>query len=297
MRTRAFPQRLRIALQADIASAHREQLRSLLHGNRGIDYERRAVLRRVGDAPVATALPITAAWLRKAHASVSSSVSGAPNSGPAAARVPAYVLQGLIDIAGANKALDLATCPEVLQLDLERVHGMQNDVQGLTLRIAIQLILLQLLREQGVDVSSSEQHTAWLSSLQHRLSVVMAQPDVNFESIVAEMSSLVDKRCQLQGVQMTSEARELVSSMLRRVASAEDPIFKFVQKAVLAALSVALWGGDEAAVKQHLAPVNGQTHYAALREVAGAVKPVMSLSASVSDPVYTALVQELLLEA
>jgi T-complex protein 11/Methylmalonic aciduria and homocystinuria type D protein len=278
-------------MQADIADAHKSQLRTILSGSVGIDYERRAMAKQVGSAPAAEALPNTAAWLRTAHATVAATSSAAAARRTAASQVKDHVLQGLLDIAGSNVALSHATCPETLRLDLERLFALQNEAQRLALIAAVQVISVQLLRQQGASTAATPEHQAWLQSLHHRLSVCMGHDQVNLGSIVDEVVDLLGKRCSEQGVELSGDSRDLAAGMIRRTVSPDDNIWKFASKTLLAALKEALSGGDAEAVKARLAPVNGQLLADTVLQLAGVLRPVVDLNVQVHEPNYTAILQ------
>jgi hypothetical protein len=282
-------------VQADILDAHKNQLRMLLSGNAGIDYERRALLRLIGSTPVAEALPNTTKWLQAAHTTILAS-SGQALNRLAASQVQAYVLQGFLNIAASNVAFTPATCPETLLLDLQRVFAMQNEVQRLSLIAAVQVISLQILREQGLSMNLTQVHQEWLGTLKRRLSVCMGDDSANMESLVAEVVSLLEKRCELSGLTLSRDAQELAAGMVRRTVSADDTVYKFSAKTVMAALKVALSVRELDDVKAQLVPVNGQLLAEVVLALAGAIRPVLDLNVQVHEPSYTAIIHGLLLD-
>lgn len=132
-----------------------------------------------------------------------------------------------------------------------------------------------------------------MDQVKHRLSILMSQPDAKLDTLASELTQLLDARCREAGssalVGTSDEA--LVSSMVGRVFSVDDPMYQFTLKKVGAAAAAALLGAEDKALTALLLPANADLLLPHLRAVCAEIAPVVALNISVYTPIYTAIIQ------
>ncbi|KAK9805063.1 hypothetical protein WJX73_010256 [Symbiochloris irregularis] len=281
-------------LRTDAARAHLELLKGLLQGSAsGIEYERRRFVRALEGRHVRDVLPRTCQWLRSA---TTQGPWGAAEEAP----LPQILVQGTMALIQHPQALSFQECPEALLLDCKHLVALQNELQRLSLVAAALLVSQQLLETKGQPTApSSGDNARFYSAVKQRFLALLATPGVQMPQLMQAMGALLAQRLG-QGA-LSQKDEDLVSSMIRRLFDADNPIYQKVQSGIVAGLKEVLTNSVGQGSAQHseaglegcrakLGKIGGELLLEEVASMADFICAIVSLNLAVCEPFYCTMI-------
>jgi hypothetical protein len=214
-------------------------------------------------------------------------------------------------VSGDTPASDPATVPELLLLDRERLHALQNALQRALVLAGGLLVAAQLRASVGLPAWTREQAEAG----KRRLSVVLADPGMRLADVVTDLAALANEGWVGGGGAAAAEdgaaplspaspspsasssppvQEARVRALFTSLVNPDSPGFRALRANLCAATACALLHGPEALTKSRAAQVLlARAGASALAGEVGELAARLAAVATVQERVFGGVIEEM----
>ncbi|KAI9032236.1 T-complex 11 [Hyaloraphidium curvatum] len=216
-------------MKLDLANFRLQQLRPQL-ATEAVSYESRKFDEALEAGRVT--LHRTREWLQSAAMSlltVAAARNPESSDAVAAPRFEDVYNEGLLSLVFGSTAVNAVNCPETLSLDADRIFGMQNEGQAITIVAALLVLSKNLIAELRSNDAAA-------GRLKSRLMTLLRDPDGGTTvdnlsvELVATMNAILAEKSA--GSRLAAEQEALVKSMVDKTLTYKDTVFTMMSRRV-----------------------------------------------------------------